>query len=366
MSQCRLKALVSFLFIFAFGMLTAQANHAEDGNSLVNNAWIAKKMSRKYYTFNYPSSIPGGDTTLTGIRQTKRNPKKFYLSGFYTCPGSTCVVPFVYKGRLSGKGKLYILNYPSSPGKTVSETYLYGPNNGVKSSIQVVGNYTTLETGLSTIGCLYQGPLDGSGIWTTLIPTSSDPVLDTMAHSTMGGLVVGNYNTDPNINKAFIYDIKKGIYFDIVKPGAQTITASGIWHNGGNSYTICGGYSNENGSSGIGSAYLVDWNNKHRKFSNWRSYNYKNDPIKSLSTHFGGISSDGHGGYYLTGDWIGVLDGPELGFFCHIGKRKKAKWSRISFPHHKITSGNSVAQKIVIGVYTSPNDNTDNGFISIP
>ncbi len=316
---------------------------------------------REYYTFNYPSPTPGGNTLLTGIRGTTKNPNIVYISGFYTCQGETCTTAFVYKGNLSGKGKFHILSFPSSKRKTVTATNLYGPNNGPKSDIQVVGNYTTKQTGSSTLGCLYEGPLDGSGKWTTLIPTSSKPVLNTIAHSTMGGLVVGNYNIEVKQSKAFIYDIATQRYFKIIKPGSKSITAYGIWHNGGNSYTICGGYSNRGPITG----YLVDWNNKSHKLTNWRSYSFKNDPAKAVVTHFDGITSDGHGGYYLTGDWSGFKNGPQLGFFSHI-TAKKATWSHVTVPHHLITSGNSVYKKVVIGVYTDALDQTINGFISFP
>ena len=363
-----LKAIICTLCIFASSMLNAATReHLKNTQDFAGYASTAKnaKMPRKYYTFNYPSPTQGGNTLLTGIRRTKDDPKKVYISGFYTCSNGTCVVPFVYKGSLSGKGKWYVLNYPSSPGKTVTSTNLYGPSNGLKSNIRVVGNYTTVEAGSSDIGCLYEGPLNGSGKWTTLIPTSSKPVLSTIAHSTMRGLVVGNYSTQTKMSKAFIYDIKHRKYVHIIKPGAKSITAYGIWYNGGSSYTICGGYSNANISSGVGSAYLVDWDKKNRKFSNWRNYNYNNDPIKAIVTHFDGITSDGQGGYYLTGDWLGVGNGPELGFFCHV-KRQKAQWAPISFPGQLVTSGNSVYKKVVIGVYTSPRDHSDNGYISIP
>ncbi len=323
------------------------------------------KTNRKYYTFNYPEQASGGETLLTGIRKVSGKHNSYYISGFYKYPNGASVISFVYKGPLSGNGTWNTLNYPSSSGITVLETNLYGPNNGPRSEIQVVGNYTTEETGASAIGCLYEGPLDGSGKWTSLIPTSSSQVLDTIAHSTMGGLVVGNYNTQPHVSKAFIYDIKKGVYHDIKKPEAVDITAYGIWHNGGHSYTICGGYSNADVISGLDSAYLVDWNNKKRRFSNWRTFSYKNDPLKAVVTHFDGITSDGNGGYNLTGDWSGVADGPQSGFFCNV-RGNKATWSSISFPHHKLTSGNSVSQKIVIGVYPSNKTNSVYGYISIP
>ena len=359
--RASISATICSLYIFASSMLQANHNHDFENDSLAQAT--SENDTRKYYTFNYPSSVPGGNTLLTGIRGTKSNPDKVYISGFYKYPGGMPVIPFVYKGRLSGKGTWNILNYPSSPGVTVVETNLYGPNNGRGSDIQVVGNYTTEETGTAAIGCLYEGPLYGSGTWTTLIPTSSVPVLNTIAHSTMGGLVVGNYDTQLDEGKAFIYDIKT--YHDIIKPGAKSITAYGIWHNGGDCYTICGGYSDADSIAGFEAGYLVDWNNKCQKFSNWRTYHYNNAPIRSLITHFDGITSDGHGGYNLTGDWLGVgEEGPELGFFCHI-KKNRAKWSPVSFPGQLATSGNSVYKKVVIGVYTSPGDEI-NGYISLP
>lgn len=326
-----------------------------------------KPAARQYHTFNYPSSVPGGKTLLTGIRRTT-NDHIVYISGFYKCPNDTCVEAFVYKGSLLGSGTWNVLNYPSASGRTVTATNLYGPNNGPGNTIQVVGNYTTEETGMSTIGCLYQGPLDGSGTWTTLIPPANSQqssVINTIAHSTHGGLVVGNYDTQLDEGNAFIYDIANQVYYDIIKPNAKSITAYGIWNNGNNIYTIAGGYSNINIISGVDSAYLVDWNNTTKQFSNWRSFNFDNDPVKAIVTHFDGITSDRNGGYYLTGDWLGVTNGPELGFFAHV-RGNQASWSSVSFGPNYITSGNSVYRRAVIGVYTLPSDplGTVNGFIS--
>src|SRR4029078_6229537 len=110
----------------------------------------------------------------------------------------------------------YVLKYPSSDGNTVLATNLYGPNNGKNGEIQVVGNYTTKEAGKSTFGCLYEGYLSGKGRWTTIIPQFSESTLNTIAHSTHGNFVVGNYDTQLNQGKAFIYDILGKKYYDIV------------------------------------------------------------------------------------------------------------------------------------------------------
>jgi len=327
--------------------------------------------NRKYITFNYPTSQGGGKTLLTGIRDVIDNKGQVYISGFYKYPTqSASVVPFVYKGTMGGTGTWHVLNYPSSYGTTVIETNLYGPNNGAKHNhIQVVGNYTTEETNGSSIGCLYEGPLDGTGLWTTLIPISSKPVLNTIAHSTMGGYVVGNYSTKQLHSKAFIYDIKNKKFHKILKSDSKSITAYGIWHNKKNQYTICGGYTNGNVETGINTGYLVDWDSDTHRFSNWKSFNYDNNPLTAIITHFDGITSDNHNGYYLTGDWIGRSpNSSKLGFFAHV-KRKpnnkftKAIWSSISCDNYP-TSGNSVYKKAVIGVYVISED-TVNGYISL-
>ena len=326
---------------------------------------------RKYWTLNYPSAVAGSKTLLTGIRGIRDSKKKVYISGFFEPPTDSLnpVITFVYKGTITGNGKWYNFNYPSGPGRTVLVTNFYGPNNGKKcGDIQVVGNYTTKETGMSTIGCLYEGPLDGSGQWRTIIPKSDKPVLNTICHSTMGGFIVGNYDTTLIQGKAFIYDIKNRTSYDIIKESAKSITAYGIWHNGGNYYTICGGYSNLNIESGVDAGYLVDWNRETHRLRNFRSYNFNNDPLKSFVTHFDGITSDGKNGFNLTGDAIGI-DETSVAFFAHVkdknGRSNRAKWSELSYPGSSGTSGNSVHETVAIGVYALSDDGTANGYVSI-
>ncbi|CAH6418231.1 Hypothetical protein HVR_LOCUS99 [uncultured virus] len=356
---------------------------------------MPKPPERIYLKFNYPGAVPGSKTLLTGIRGIG---EILYITGFYEPPtGST--VSFLYKGDITGNVDLCsyprnfynILNYPSSPGVTVVATNLYGPDILCyeRDIVRVVGNYTTQETGMSTIGCMYEGPLDGSGTWTTLTPT--DDTLNTIAHSTSGGLVVGNYDTQVNQSKAFIYDVTTGVYYNIEKPQALSITAYGIWFNdrgqcndGGHDrennkewYTICGGYSNVDPASGIDAGYLVDWNNKTHELVNWRNYQYENNNIRALITHFDGITSDECGGYNLTGDAVVVTDpsnpsGEEIGFFANIKRHSDwkftdAQWEEIKYPGSNSTSGNSVYQDTVIGVYTTTSsvEGTVNGYISL-
>ena len=75
-------------------------------------------------------------------------------------------------------------------------------------------------------------------------------------HSTMGGLAVGNAdgpegNLPIGTGHAFLYDVARDTFLpDIVYPGSTSTTAYGIWHNGGTSYTICGGYTDLAGPRG--------------------------------------------------------------------------------------------------------------------
>jgi hypothetical protein len=115
--------------------------------------------------------------------------------------------------------------------------------------------------------------------------------------------------------KAFIYDIGTEIFLELEKPGALSLTAYGIWHNGGASYTIAGGFSEVN-TSGLDRAYLMDWDSATQTTSHWTAFNYGND--SAIITHFDGITGDGLGSFNLTGDcdWIGPGETEWLGFFA--------------------------------------------------
>lgn len=323
--------------------------------------------AREYVTLNYPGAEPGSKTLLTGIRGVDSRCDEVYISGFYESGVTGDITPsFIYKGNTKGEGNWYNLNYPSELGRNVTSTSLYGPNNKARhNEIRVVGNYTTKEGGNQAFGCIYEGNIDGSGKWTTLNVPSDEPVINTIAHSNMGNLVVGNYDTNLIQGKAFIYDIVEKTYQYIEKDGASSITAYGIWHNCCNWYTICGGYFSLPGKQ---VAYLVDWNNHTKTLCNWRSYQYNNDALKSIITHFDGITGNYNGGYNLTGDAI-YINKP-VAFFATVNRNEchsyfeGAKWEPISFSENSETSGNSVYRRSVIGVYKLENSEEVNGFIS--
>jgi hypothetical protein len=197
------------------------------------------------------------------------------------------------------------------------------------------------------------------------MPTLDDNVINTIAHSNMNNIVVGNFDTVLYAGRAFIYDIVEDAYYEITINGAKSVTAYGVWHNFEDSYTICGGYSNINSIKKFEAGYIVDWNRKIKKFSHLRAYSFRDH---ALVTHFDGISAYGSNSYSLTGDHITLGNS---GAFCAIIKRKKsgnfshkALWTEISYPNQNSTSGNSITKSVVIGSYTSDLNKGTHGYVS--
>ena len=93
----------------------------------------------------------------------------------------------------------------------------------------------------------------------------------------------------------------------MVYPGSASNTAYGIWHNGGSSYTIAGGFANSpinnllNPRVPLSQALLVDFDSDTGQFSNWKSFTYTS-PSSGASgiTHFEGISGVEPGTYTLA------------------------------------------------------------------
>jgi hypothetical protein len=142
-----------------------------------------------------------------------------------------------------------------------------------------------------------------------------------------------------------------------------TITAYGIWYNGGTSYTIAGGYSDPNFPGLDQHCYLVNWDTSTQPptLSGWTTYDFDNGHTRVEISHFDGITTDNKGGYYLTGTWEG---GGRLGaFFAHVPRAPHrpfgdARWRDIEYPsfprHHvNVTTGNTVFENTVLGIFTS-------------
>jgi hypothetical protein len=327
--------------------------------------------AQSYSPFSYPDAA-GGSTFLTGVRGVSGGPSaQVYISGVYTPFGSADTQGLMYQGSItSNTGSWYTLNYPGDSGETITSTALYGPNN-LGGGVRVVGSYKT-SAGPADIGVMYEGPVSGiGGTWTKLqVPGS----INTIAHSNYGNLVVGNYDTQFDEGRAFVYDITSGTFSDLTFSGITPTswTAYGIWQNLNDSYTIAGGFSLQPSVTGLDQGYIVDYDAATGLSSNFRAYNFGNNPVTSVVSHFDGITSDGHGGFNLTGDWIGSGEPEEggLGFFAHVGRNpdgsfSEAEWLSISYPGegNGPTSGNTVYENYVLGIYV-PDGGVTQGYVA--
>lgn len=312
----------------------------------------------QYTSFNCPDTVNVSFPGISGIRGVTNSSTNVYITGVYVQYGANHA--FLYKGPILGGGTCMPFNYPSSPGKTVTATSLYGPDNNGNGKVIVVGSYTTVETGpIAQLGLLYQGAEDGSSIdgWTTLNPSSltSETIINTLGHSTMGGLVVGNFDTNLSTGRAFIYNINAESYTEFKIPGSSaSVTLYGIWYNGGTNYTLTGGYSAVM-ESGVDLGFLADWDSSTQRVTNFVSLNYKDLPPSQVGTHFEGITTDGAGGYNLSGDWQNLGSTPNP-VFVHVprnsdGSYGTATWTDFSYPNSSVTSANTVYQNYVLGLY---------------
>jgi hypothetical protein len=198
----------------------------------------------------------------------------------------------------------------------------------------------------------------------------------------MGNILVGNYDDIYKYGfydlpfgpvSAFLYIISIGKKIEINYPGSTSNTVYGIWYNGGSSYTICGGYSNdaiqitdvytENGPKPIGNAYIVNYDIETNLFSNWTSINYPYD--KNKVSHFQGISKSSSNTYQLCADSVNIGDINNIGSWTNVsadisGNFCVDKWIDIKYPLPlTITSSNSVSGNIIVGTFFNKDDGTE-------
>lgn len=292
--------------------------------------------------------------------------------GQYIIVGTSITSGLLFEGTIAGVGTSYAVNYPGA-----FNTSIYGPNNLGDGNIQMVGVYKNPDFATASVevnGLLFQGTVadlaDSSAYRSVNYPDARFNYL----HSTMNGLVVGNYDSELahgthdlplGPGKAFIYSIADDSFLtDIVYPGAASNTAYGIWHNGGTRYTICGGYSLSfinnltDQDQPIGQAYLVDYDSLTGELSNWTSFSYPNG--ENFVTHFEGISSVEKGIYTLNADSVQAgSDNPVQGSFVTVrrnvdGTFGAAQWVDLNYtgvdPTTNVASSNSVYGNQVVGI----------------
>ena len=178
----------------------------------------------------------------------------------------------------------------------------------------------------------------------TSLPYPNSPgntTLFTIAHSTFGNQVVGNYDTRLVTGNAFLYDIPTGTFTNINKPGAVSTTAYGVYGN-----KIAGGYGENTGPGPvpIPTEHGYIYNQATTVFTRY-------DAPDSVLTHFEGITSGGRANTYnLVADSIGT-DGKPHAWAVSVDALGVATWTEISVIPGGVTSANSTYGGTVIGVY---------------
>ena len=320
--------------------------------------------------------------SVTGVRASD-------ASGNMIIAGGTGTSPFFYSGPLpssTNPGNTYTSNLvPIINGNAITGTStFYGPNTPYYDSsigagnVLAVGSYKETLSSTYQNGMMYLGPITGStssSNWTSIKVTESvagQAVGDTIPHSTMGNLVVGNYNTAvPSSGQGFIYNISAQSYKKL--SFGDVTSAFGIWQNGGSTsslYTIVGGYTLLGGDSQIGSkgqlGYIVNYNASTDAFSNFTELSLNND--RSIFTHVEGIAAYQDGFSLAT---MSVKDGLLSAAYAFVpltsGGFGAASWDVINNNlSGTSTTGDTVIDRSVMGLYTTTGGASASFVYSVP
>lgn len=343
----KLKYFMLLTPIFGAVILSA----CNSGNSSPSSTPI------QYTQYSYSGNLPsGGSTGLAGVRQAGTT-DNVYIAGCYILPNITYGT--LYLGPVTGGGTYFTYQYP---GSNVTSTVAYSVDNGESNNVMLVGTYTTTTSGEShAFGFYYNGPLTtipSANNWESInFPESQDPghtVNNTYPHSIMQGLIVGNYASRSTAGNGFIYHISNNTFESVNYPGSRYTSIYGVWWNGGESYTLAGGYSNIE-SDGTGTlGFIADYNSGTDQFTNWTSYSYNNIP--ATITHFEGITTDGNNGYNLA---AGSLSNGQLyDSFVHVTRNfdgslsNIATWVDVWYPGAATVTADTVYQNYLLGEFS--------------
>src|SRR5215471_16241549 len=177
---------------------------------LIANVSFAQAL---YSPFSYPGAAATEPQGPTGVRGA--GGEDVYVTAIWNSGSSQGLL---YFGPLSGggnNGTWTVLNYPGA-----GNTSLYGPNGLASGNVRLVGSYTACDATPPprNHGLLYEGPPDNScsTCWQTIdfpisaaspSPSPEEVVQNTIAHSTMGTLAVGNFDTNFDPGGAWVYDV---------------------------------------------------------------------------------------------------------------------------------------------------------------
>lgn len=346
------------------------------------------------------SILRAGDI-VTGVRGTGNG--RVILTGSAAPSGGAQTAPFLFRGRLSraAAGAAVSVLAPSFPGVTSAtfygpDTHSFNPASIPGGRVRAVGSYQSSSSpaGVLNQGMIYLGPVSGSGgSWTSVdVPAHGGHttghvracprrrthcfVMDTIAHSTMGNLVVGNYDLNPTVaggvasGNAFIFNMARRQWTLLRLGGSMSslTTLYGIWQNGGAAsprYTLAGGSSDR----GNQRAFLMNYNERTRTFGKPKYFTYGNAP--ALFTHFDGITAV-RGGFNLVA--ISSAQAASMAFIpveAHGRRFGTARWYPVRVASNRICSGscskvtgNTVYTNHVMGIYLHTGSTIVNSYLA--
>src|SRR5690348_3913237 len=345
------------------------------------------------------SAIFGNGDIVTGVRGTTDG--NVIVTGSHAKADNTPnTFPFLYQGPLTNPAEdsgFHALTPPFAGFETGTfygpDTATYNPDSIPAGQVRAVGSYRNGD-GVFNHGMIYLGPVSGGGTWTNIdVPAdgsntvggvracppgqSGCKVMDTIAHSTMGNLVVGNY--DLNLGNGvsgngFIYNMTTRQWTLLQLGGslASGSTLYGIWQNGGPgspNYTLAGG-SSAHSPGGAQRAFLMNYNERTGRFGLPRFYSYGNAPTPL--THFDGITAV-PGGFNLA--TISTAQASSMAFVPTTGRNwplfGRATWYPIKVANNSLcttlptvkctrVTANTVYQNQVMGLYVQQQE-SDSG-----
>jgi hypothetical protein len=337
-------------------------------------------------TGSITSILRTGDI-VTGVRGTTDG--KVVLTGSAATGNGTQTAPFLYRGVLgSAAGAAVSVLRPSFRGVTSAtfygpDTHSFNPAAIPPGQVRAVGSYlsSSAPAGVLNQGMIYLGPVNGrGGKWTSIdVPADGAHtvgqvracprarvhcfVMDTIAHSTMGDLVVGNYDLNPSVRgglvsgNAFIYNMARHQWTLLRLGGSLSneTTLYGIWQNGGGGspdYTLAGGSS----PRGAHLAFLMNYNVRTGRFGTPRYFRYANAP--TLVTHFEGITAVPGGFDLVAGSSAQAASMAFVPVRTRAGSFGTARWYPVNVTASPLCSGgcslvtgNAVYRNHVMGLY---------------
>ena len=334
------------------------------------------------------SSILRTGDVVTGVRGTAHG--KVVLTGGAATGNGTQNDPFLYKGRLTSAaaGAAVSVLTPPFPGVTSAtfygpDTHFFNPHFIPDGKVRAVGSYTSSSApaGVVNQGMIYLGPVNGShGSWTSVdVPADGAHtvghvracprarvkclVMDTIAHSTMGDLVVGNYDLNPAVHggvisaNAFIYNLTRHQWTLLRLGGSMSsqTTLYGIWQDGGDTsprYTLAGGSM----ASGHKRAFLMNYNERTGRFGAPRYFSFGHGP--ALVTHFEGITAVPGGFNLVAGSSAQASSMAFIPVHARNGAFGAARWHPVNVAGSplcaagcSLVTGNTVYRNLVMGLY---------------